>query len=135
MSSSSISIPVTKTSTHRCKKLTKFIRENGITIVKSCSFYTRKKKVYRVYIKSGRYSECNKHNIKGCDVRVTPTKQKSLQSVRDKLTRKLKAVRYDLVRKSEEITVAYTKEARLRRQLELHEKREGEAIAIEEASI
>ena len=64
----------TKTSIVRRKKLAEDIDRKGKIMPRACSNYIRDKKVYKVYIRSGRYNEYNRASFNNCNLRVTKTK-------------------------------------------------------------
>ena len=64
----------TKTSIVRRKKLAEDIDREGKIMPRAYSNYIRDKKVYKVYIRSGRYNEYNRVSFNNCNLRVTKTK-------------------------------------------------------------
>jgi len=97
-------------------------------MVRKCSYCRENKLSCRVHIRSGRCSQCVRRNSSDCDVRVTEEEWERLRKERRRLTAAVEEAR-------EASNKALAKEMRLRKELDLLEEREAEAIAVEERDI
>lgn len=110
-------------------------------MVKPCVFCSKNKKVCKVHIRSGKCGECVRRGRR-CDLQVTKSEWDRLKEERERLLQSLEAAhiaqrvaQQTEERAREERNTAFAKEMRIRRQMDLLERREAEAIAVEEASI
>ena len=121
----------------------------GKTMVRSCTRCREAKLVCRAHISSGRCGACTKANVRGCDVRVTEGEWTRLKERRRVLEQKREQNRVIVVRKQEELaqrmeelqkaqtelSAAWSKEGRLQKEMDLLERGEAEAIAVESAEL
>lgn len=124
----------TETSTIRRHKLADFIDSSGEIMVKPCATCKKHKRVCKVHVRSGKCSECLRRGQR-CDLQVTQSEWERLKAERVKLRSSIKEAHEAQEKAREELNVAFAREMRLRQQLDLLEKREAEAIAVEEANI
>lgn len=110
-------------------------------MVKKCSTCVKHNRVCKVHVRSGKCSECLRRGQR-CDVRVTQSEFHRLTSEREKLQNSIKESREaqnEALKASEkaleELRTARAREERLRRQMDLLDRRAEEAIAVEERSI
>jgi len=116
-----------KTSTERRLDLAAYIDTHGVIMPSTCTNCRENRRVCRVHVKSGRCSECNRHNSR-CDIRVTAAEFASLKTARLRLLQQLEEAR-------EATSRAIAREQRLMKELQLVEKRASDAISIESRSI
>jgi hypothetical protein len=89
-------------------------------MVKKCSSYDKHGRVYKVHVRSGKYSECLRRGQR-CDVKVTQSEFKRLTEEKDKLRRRIQEARDEQEaairvheKALEDLKVARTREERLR---------------------
>lgn len=130
-----------ESSTVRRHRLAAFIDSCGDVIVQKCSTCNKHKRVCKVYLQLGKCSECVKRGQR-CDVRVTRSEFDRLLKEKEKLLGQLKESReaQDAAlraqdRALEDLRVARAREERLRQQIDLIDRRSGEAIAVESRNL
>lgn len=130
-----------ESSTTRRHRLYEFVESFGETMVKKCSTCAKHNRVCKVHVRSGKCSECLRRGQR-CDVKVTQSEFHRLTSEREKLQNSIKESREaqnEALKASEkaleELRTARAREERLRRQMDLLDRRAEEAIAVEERSI
>lgn len=124
-----------KSSTIRRKELASFIEEFGDNMVRPCSSCRNAKRVCRVHIRSGKCGECVRRGRSDCDVRVSESEWGVLQREHEKLRKDMEKAREETVALQERLNKSMSKEMRLRKQLDALERREADAIAVEERDI
>jgi hypothetical protein len=77
--------------------------------------------VCRVHIRSGRCNECNRHNLKNCNIRISEKEWSLIRQERERLQARLEAIKKE--------------EAEVQRALRDNAERAAGAISVEEASI
>lgn len=92
---------------------------------RKCNHCRLENRVCKVHIKSGRCGQCNLHNHKDCDVRITEAEWNRLKKERVRLLDEIERAR-------DATSQALAKERRLMKQLELLDTRSSEAIAVQE---
>lgn len=143
-------------STERRIRQSEKIEALGEIMVRPCLHCRETKSVCRVHVGSGRCGVCTKENRRDCNVKVTEAEWSRLRRQREALEKKVSEHRRkmrelneayeaslrriqeeEVVRRriQEEEAAAWEKKARLQRELELLERRETEAIAVEEAAL
>jgi len=117
------------------------IEQHGTIMVKPCNYCSSHKKVCKVHIRSGRCGECVRRGRR-CNLQVTRSEWTRLRAQRDRLTKELesahaaqRAAQVTEERAREDRNKAFAKEMRVRREMDLLEGREADAIAAEEHSI
>ena len=121
-------------------------------MVKKCSTCVKHGRVCKVHVRSGKCSECLRRGQR-CDIRVTESEFKRLAAQKEKLRAQIKESRVaqDAAMKAhekvfedlriarekalEDLQVARAREERLRREMDLIDRRAEEAIAVEEKNI
>lgn len=128
-------------STVRRQRLCEFIESFGETMVKKCATCVKHNRVCKVHVRSGKCSECLRRGQR-CDVKVTESEFKRLAAEKEKLRASIKEskeAQNEAIKASEKaleaLRVAQAREERLRRQMDLLDRRAEEAIAVEEKSI
>jgi len=114
-----------KSSTERRHILGREIESCGDIMPRKCNHCRLEKRVCKVHIKSGRCGQCNLHNHKDCDVRITEAEWNRLKKERVRLLDEIERAR-------DATSQALAKERRLMKQLELLDTRSGEAVAVQE---
>ena len=130
-----------ESSTTRRHRLYEFIESFGEAMVQKCATCVKHNRVCKIHVRSGKCSECLCRGQR-CDVRVTESEFKRLAAEKDKLRARIKESRaaQDVAMKAhekalEDLRVARAREERLRRQMDLIDRRAEEAIAVEEKGI
>jgi hypothetical protein len=77
--------------------------------------------VCRVYIRSGRCNECNRRNLKTCNIRISEKEWVLIRQERERLQARLETIKKE--------------EAEVQQALRENAERAAEAISVEEASI
>lgn len=128
-------------STVRRHRLCDFIESFGETMVQKCATCTKHNRVCKVHVRSGKCSECLRRGQR-CDVRVTESEFSRLAKEKEKLRNSIKESReaQDAAFKAsekalEDLRVARAREERLRRQMDLLDRRAEDAIAVETRGI
>jgi hypothetical protein len=136
-----MSNPSLGSSTIRRHRLAEFIESFGETMVQRCSTCVRHNRVCKVHVRSGKCSECLRRGQR-CDVRVTESEFRRLATEKAKLKERIKESReaQEVAMKAhekalEDLRTARAREERLRRQMDLVDRRADEAIAVEERGI
>ena len=131
-----------KSSTDRRKELWEFIETFGDIMVRSCNNCRKAGRVCRVHVRSGKCAACIRRGCSDCDVRVTEDEFSRLRREHEKLRKDINdaraasmAAQAKAAEAQEEVNRSLSKEMRLRLQLDQLERREAEAIAVEERSI
>ena len=101
------------------------------TVCSECKKHNRR---CRVHVSSGRCGECNEHNSR-CDIRFTAAEFRRLVSEKQKLQAEIDKSLQAQMEALESLRTARAREDRLRKQMELVDKRGSEAIAVEERGI
>jgi hypothetical protein len=131
----------TDNSTVRRRALADFIDLFGTVMVQKCSSCRKHDRVCKVHVRSGKCSACHYKN-QSCDVRVTQSEFARLASEKRELQTKIKetieaqnaAVKAH-EKALEELRVARAREERLRKQMDLIDRRADDAIAVESREI
>lgn len=130
-----------ESSTARRHRLSDFVNQFGETMVQKCATCVKHNRVCRVHVRSGKCSECLRRGQR-CDVKVTQSEFKRLLAAKEKLQQQIRDSRaaQDSAMKAhekalEDLRVARAREERLRRQMDLLDRRAEEAISVEERSI
>jgi hypothetical protein len=131
----------TETSTVRCYALAEFIDLFRTMIVQKCSSCRKHNCMCKVYIRSGK---CSAYHFKNqsCDVRVTQSEFTRLAAEKIKLQTQIKetidaqntAVKAHK-KALEDLRVARSKEERLRKQIDLVNRRAEDTIAVKSCEI
>jgi hypothetical protein len=131
----------TETSTVRCYALAEFIDLFRTVIVQKCSSCRKHNRMCKVYIRSGK---CSAYHFKNqsCDVRVTQSEFTRLAAEKIKLQTQIKetidaqnaAVKAHK-KALEDLRVARSKEERLRKQIDLVNRRAEDTIAVKSREI
>ena len=77
--------------------------------------------VCRVHVRSGRCNECNRRNLKSCNIRILENEWVLIRQERERLQARLEAIKKE--------------EAEVQKALQENAERAAEAILVEEASI
>jgi hypothetical protein len=108
------------TSTERRKRLADYIESEGTIMVKSCATCSKHGRVCRVYVRSGKCSECLRRNQR-CDIRVSQSEWDRLKQERKRLRDAIKDAYHaqEQARKEADIArerqqTAFAREMRLR---------------------
>ncbi len=130
-----------RSSTVERKLLGEFIRQHGKIMPKACSHCNKAGRVCRVHVRSGRCSECNIRNLRGCNIKITESEWSRLHKERSKLLSQIRDARaasaaaLEVERSAREATsTARSKEERLEKQLELLDKRAEDAVSVSESN-
>ena len=130
-----------ESSTTRRHRLYEFIESFGEAMVQKCATCVKHNRVCKIHVRSGKCSECLRRGQR-CDVRVTESEFKRLAAEKDKLRARIKEsqLAQDVAIKAykkalEDLQVARAYKERLRRQIDLINRRAEEAIAVEEKGI
>jgi len=128
-------------STFRRRRLFEFVDSFGEVMVQKCSTCVKHGRVCKVHVRSGKCSECLRRG-QACNVRVTESEFKRLVEEKEKLRSRIQESReaQDRAMRAhekalEELRVARAREERLRKQMDLLDRRAEEAIAVEERGI
>ena len=131
----------TENSTVRRHNLAEFIELFGTVMVQKCSSCRKHNRVCKVHVRSGKCSACHFKN-QSCDVRVTQTEFARLAAEKRKLQTQIKETieAQDAAVKAhekalEDLRVARSREERLRKQMDLLDRRADDAIAVETREI
>ena len=128
--------------TNRRKHLTQLAEEFKNEMPTKCTSYAKASRVYRVYMRSSRYSACNSLNDSSCDIQVTALEFRQLVGKR-KFSRKkiaayweeLAATRLALDTAYKQYSTALAKKSRLLQTFNLNKKRANKLIAIKERNV
>jgi hypothetical protein len=130
-----------KPSTSRRHRLCDLINSFGEVMVTKCLNCASHGRICKVHVRSGKCGECLRRGAH-CNVRVTESEFKRLVKEKDKLRGQIADSRaaQDAAMRAhekalEDLRVARAREERLRKQMELIDRRAEEAISVEERSI
>ena len=123
-----------ESSTVRRRKLAEYVNFFGDIIVKSCSTYSKYKREYRVYIRSGKYSKCIRRGQR-YDIQVTQSEQEHLKKEKTKLRQGIKKAYKAQEKARADLQVAFARKMRLRQQMDFLDKRVKDAVSIKESAL
>jgi hypothetical protein len=109
------------TSTTRCLNLAGFIDIFGDVMPVACRNCRVAGLVCQVHVRSGRCNECNRRNLKTCNIRISEGEWALIRQERERLQARLDAIKKE--------------EAEVKKALEENAERAAEAISVEEAGI
>jgi len=130
-----------QSSTLRRRRLADFLDRFGEAAMKKCSTCAKHGRVCKVHVRSGKCNECVRRGQR-CDLQVSKSEFDRMLKEKEKLQSKIAeaqraqdAADEALQKALEERQIARAREARLRQQMDLLDRRAAEAIAVEETCI